>query len=173
MHRGCKKTPMKKLIWLSVIANVFFLDIFSKLLVKRYIPFYGERVIIPNFLSITNIVNRGTVFGFFSTYERGFLYFVFLVLSIFAIFLILYVFLKTSSHEVIANLSFSFIIGGALGNIFDRIVNGGVTDFIDIYYGSFRWPTFNLADSFISIGAILIIGEMILHRKRRVCSLSL
>lgn len=163
---------MKKLIWLSMIANVFLLDIFSKLLVKRYIPFYGERVIIPNFLSITNIVNRGTVFGFFSTHERGFLYFVFLLLSIFAFFLILYVFLKTSSNEIIANLSFSFIIGGALGNIFDRIVNGGVTDFIDIYYGSFRWPTFNLADSFISIGALLIIGEMIFHKRGRVCSLS-
>jgi signal peptidase II len=163
---------MKRLVWISVIANVFFLDIFSKLLVKRYVPFYGEKEIIPNFFSITNIVNRGTVFGFFSTHERGFLYFIFLALSIFAFILILYVFFKTSPNEIIANLSFSFIIGGALGNIFDRIVNGGVTDFIDIYYGSFRWPTFNLADFFITIGAILIIGEMILHRKRRVCSLS-
>ncbi len=162
---------MKRLIWISIIANVFFLDIFTKLLVKRFVPFYGEKVIIHNFFSITNIVNRGTVFGFFSTYGSRSLYYVFLILSISAFLLILYVFFRTPSNEIIANLSFSFIIGGALGNIFDRIVNGGVTDFIDIYYGSFRWPTFNLADSFITIGAILIIGEMILLRKRRVCSL--
>lgn len=163
---------MKRLIWISVIANVFFLDIFTKILVRRFIPFYGEEVIIPNFLSITNIVNRGTVFGFFSTYGRTSLHFVFLTLSLLAFFLILYVFFRTPANEFIANLSFSFIIGGAVGNIFDRIVNGGVTDFIDVYYKSFRFPTFNLADSFITIGAILIIGEMIFLRKRRVCSLS-
>ncbi len=163
---------MKRLIWISIIANVFFLDIFTKLLVKRFVPFYGEKVVIPHFFSITNIVNRGTVFGFFSTHGNPYLYHLFLILSIFAFLLILYIFFRTPSNEIIANLSFSFIIGGALGNIFDRIVNGGVTDFIDIYYGSFRWPTFNLADSFITIGAILIIGEMILFRKRRVCSLS-
>lgn len=163
---------MKRLLWVSIIANVFFLDIFTKLLVKRFVPFYGELVVIPGFLSITNIVNRGTVFGFFSTYGRSPLYFLFLILSILAFILILYVFFKTPSSEIISNFSFSLIIGGALGNIFDRIVNGGVTDFIDIYFKSFRWPTFNLADTFITMGAILIIGEMILLRKRRVCSLS-
>ncbi|MGQ9619293.1 MAG: signal peptidase II, partial [Candidatus Aminicenantia bacterium] len=59
---------MRRLLWITIIADVFFLDIFTKLLVKRFIPFHGEIVIIPNFFSITHILNRGTVFGFFSAF---------------------------------------------------------------------------------------------------------
>ncbi len=163
---------MKRLLWVSIICDVFFIDIFTKLLIKRFVPFYGEVVLIPGFLSITHLVNKGTVFGFFTNFGDGPFRFLFLLLSILALLFIVYVFFKTSPSEIIANLSLSFIIGGALGNIFDRVANKGVTDFIDIYYGNFHWPTFNFADTFITIGAILIIAEMIFTRKRRVCSLS-
>ncbi|MGQ9619276.1 MAG: signal peptidase II, partial [Candidatus Aminicenantia bacterium] len=109
----------------------------------------------------------------FSAFGRGPLHYIFLILSIFALLFILYLFFKTPSNDIIANLSFSFIIGGAFGNIFDRAINKGVIDFIDIYYKSFHWPTFNIADSFITIGALLIILEMIISGRRRVCSLFL
>ena len=154
----------KRLIDFFYIFLIFALDRISKILVLSLSEKYSEiELYQSSFINIFLIWNKGIAFGLLS-FEKNDLYNLITVL-IFVIILILFVLVFKS--ERFKKISYIFITGGALGNLFDRIVYNSVPDFIDIHYKEFHWFIFNIADIFITIGVIcLIFDEIILERKR-------
>ena len=154
----------KRLIDFFYIFLIFALDRISKILVLSLSEKYSEiELYQSSFVNIFLIWNKGIAFGLLS-FEKNDLYNLITVL-IFVLILILFVLVFKS--ERFKKISYIFITGGALGNLFDRIVYNSVPDFIDIHYKEFHWFIFNIADIFITIGVIcLIFDEIILERKR-------
>jgi signal peptidase II len=122
-------------------------------------------VVIPGFFDLIHIHNRGAIFGFFSQSEKPSVYIVLTVASLLALVLVVYYFFKTPSSEKAMKISLSLILGGALGNLIDRVIRGYVIDFADFYVGRLHWPAFNVADSCITIGALLLIFVLLKVRK--------
>lgn len=146
-----------KWLWLSLLALV--LDQSSKLIVDSSMQLYQSIPILP-FFKITYLHNTGAAFSFLSEaggWQRWFFAGLALVISI-----IITVWLsRLQKHETLLAIALSLILGGAVGNLIDRLVYGYVIDFLDVYYGTWHWPAFNIADSAICIGAALIIwGEL-------------
>ena len=131
---------------------ILTIDICSKLAVSK--SFYiGESIsIINNFFNITYVKNTGAAWSMFS--DRTYL--IIIMSSIIILGLILYVY-KNRSKDKLEKISYSLIIGGALGNLIDRIIYGYVIDFIDFKIFGYDYPIFNFADTFIVIGVILLI----------------
>jgi signal peptidase II len=120
--------------------------------------------VIPVF-ALTKVYNAGAAFSFLgdaSGWQRWF----FITLSIIVSGVLLVWLRRLGPHEGRTALALALILGGAIGNLIDRLVYGYVIDFLDVYYGDWHWPTFNLADSAITAGAcLLILDALIGHRK--------
>lgn len=141
----------------ALAGAIILADQIVKALVVKTIPFYGTVKVIPGFLDLTHIHNKGAIFGFLNRSEHAAMPFILIGMNIAALVLVVYYFSKTTEKECLARIALSMIVGGALGNIVDRLVRGFVIDFIDMYAGRFHWPTYNIADAGISIGAVLLI----------------
>jgi len=138
------------IIWVAV-------DQVTKFFVARIIPLYGSRKIIPGFFNLAHIHNRGAIFGFFSQPGGGFVRLVLTGASFLALGLVIYYFIKTPASEKFMKFALTLILAGALGNLIDRLLQGYVIDFLDFHVGSHHWPFFNLADSSITVGAMLLV----------------
>ena len=125
---------------------------------------YEQINIIKGFFKIIYIRNSGVIWGIFNDSGSNLIPVIITVLSILALLTVIYIFVKTSLTCRLELVSLSFIIGGAVGNIFDRFVLGYVVDFIDLYIKSYHWPTFNVADSFISIGIVLLLISVLRNK---------
>lgn len=137
---------------------IVLLDQATKFIVSRFIGFHEAIDILP-FLRIVHVTNRGAAFGSFQFLGNTF----FIVLSCVAIVVVLLMILL--SRESIVALS--FILGGAVGNLIDRLRFGYVIDFLDVYAGKYHWPAFNVADSFISIGIVLMLFFYFLFPRKK------
>ena len=131
--------------------NIFFLDRYTKLLILD--NFSENSYYLNDYINLDLIWNIGIGFGFLST--DSYLAYNLITLLIGLVILSLFYFLVLS--EIIDNLIYSVIIGGALGNFYDRLVYNAVPDFIDLHYKNFHWFTFNVADIFITIGILIFI----------------
>jgi signal peptidase II len=107
--------------------------------------------VFPSFFNLVLVMNSGTSFGLLSPHTPLEFYLI-IILTILCITFLLYFLFKLKS--IIEKVLCTFIIGGAVGNLIDRFCHGAVVDFIDLHYQNWHWPAFNIADSFISIGAI-------------------
>ena len=152
---------MLKLYLISL--SIFLLDILTKNYIQNKIM-YGEQVEITSFLSFVHFQNPGAAFSFLSD-ESGWQRWLFSGISICASVLIIYL-LKKHFLEKLFCVSLSLILGGALGNLWDRISLGYVVDFLDFHYGGYHWPAFNVADSAICVGALLLILESFKHKEK-------
>ena len=141
----------ENLISISIIFIIFFIDFFSKNYVLN--NFSENTFYVNSFINFDLTWNTGIGFGLFSS-ESNLIYNSISVLIILVIFFLLYLAIKSDNFDKII---FSIIIGGALGNFYNRIFYKAVPDFIDLHYNNFHWFTFNIADIFISIGIILFI----------------
>ena len=139
------------LYFLCVILIIFFLDRYTKLLILN--NFNENSYYLNDFLNLDLIWNIGIGFGLLSTKSSLFYNLVTILIGI--VILLLCYFLIISNK--IDKLIFSLIIGGALGNFFDRILYKAVPDFVDLHYNNFHWFTFNVADIFITIGILVFI----------------
>ncbi|MDC2987014.1 signal peptidase II [Candidatus Pelagibacter bacterium] len=146
-----KIATKNNLYCLIVILIIFFLDRYTKLLILD--NFSENTYYLNDFINLDLIWNIGIGFGFLST--DSFLIYNLITLLIGLVILILFYFLVLS--EKIDKLIYSVIIGGALGNFYDRLVYNAVPDFIDLHYDNFHWFTFNVADIFITIGILIFI----------------
>lgn len=151
--KDLKNLFLKKqnVFFLILIIILFSIDRISK--IKVISEFNEHSYFINNFLNIDLIWNIGVGFGLFST-DNSLIYnflsfFIFIVITS-----LFYIFIKSSNLD---KLIYAIIIGGALGNFYDRLVFKGVPDFIDLHYNNFHWFTFNAADIFITIGVIIFI----------------
>ncbi len=136
---------------LIVILIIFFLDRYTKLFILD--NFTDNTYYLNDYINLDLIWNIGIGFGFFSTDSNILYNFISLVIALVIIFL-LYIFVIS---ETLDKMIFTLILGGALGNFYDRLVYKAVPDFIDLHYNNFHWFTFNVADIFITMGILIFI----------------
>ena len=141
------------MLFFTVALVVFVLDRLTKNIVTATVPYGTEVSVIDHVVGITNIRNAGAAFGFAPVGPWFFL------VAAVAVSIVLVVYVMRSPGDLSGDTVFGLIVGGALGNAFDRILNGGgVTDFVNFHF----WPVFNLADSAVSVGvALLIVGYVL------------
>ena len=137
-----------------IILTIFLIDRFSKLFViKLDSQNDSSEIFLSKFLNIQLIWNEGVAFGLLS-FEDGKLYNIITVFILLVILVIFFIIIKSSG---VKKYSLLMIVGGALGNFYDRVLNKAVPDFIDFHIGNFHWFIFNIADIFITIGVIFMI----------------
>lgn len=148
-----------------ITALILFLDQWTKALILSSMDIGESISIIAGFFNLTYIRNPGAAFGFLASASPLFRYVFFLAVTIAAILLILYYLKSTEIENRWMIVALSLILSGALGNLIDRLRFGEVVDFFDVYIKSYHWPAFNIADSAISMGAAVLIWQMITKRK--------
>ncbi len=151
-------------LWLAVLA--FVLDQASKLAVVKLLPFGYPGVEITPFFNLVHVYNKGAAFSFLAD-QGGWQRWFFAVLAFAICGLLIHWLRKQSVAQRWSGIAYSLIIGGALGNVFDRLVLGHVVDFLDFYWQHAHWPAFNLADSFIFIGAAMIVLDGFRSEKKK------
>ena len=133
-------------------------DRVTKVLVPHFMDLYESIPVIPSFIHLTYVRNTGGAFGILSGWDSPLRRIFFIVASLGALTLLLYLYRQTvRSGSRALRLSLTAIGAGAMGNLYDRIFSGGVVDFIDIFVGPYHWPSFNVADSAISVGAVTLL----------------
>ena len=144
---------MLKYLWLSLA--IIIADQISKTLMVNWLDLY-ERVAVLPFFNLTLAHNTGAAFSFLAGaggWQRWFFVLLAVVIST-----VLVIWMKRLAATArVEAISLALIIGGAIGNVIDRLIYGYVIDFLDVYVGTYHWPAFNIADSAICIGAVLLI----------------
>jgi len=147
---------------LAIIAGVVAVDQMTKEIVRRALPLHGEPAhIIPGFLDITHVQNTGAAFGLLNAADFPYKTVVMIAIAGIALVAIAAYATQLGFHERLARVGLSLILGGAFGNLIDRAIAGYVVDFVDVYWGSTHFWAFNIADAAITIGAILVLLDMI------------
>ena len=155
-----------KYVWVSsIIGVVLVLDQFTKYLVEKSIRMYDVIPVLPGFFNLTHVRNKGAAFSLFSTMPNGFRSAFFITVTLVAVAALAVLISKSGERLLVT--AFSLIAGGAVGNVIDRIRFGEVVDFIQWYYRSFYWPSFNVADSAISIGVGLLAIDMLFSKQKQ------
>jgi signal peptidase II len=143
--------------WLNLSALVIVLDQLTKWLMSSWLDLYETVAIIPYF-NLTLAHNYGAAFSFLASaggWQRWFFTILAIVVSV-----ALTIWMKRlKAHARLEAISLALILGGAIGNVIDRVVHGYVIDFLDVYVGSYHWPAFNIADSAICVGAVLLVFD--------------
>ena len=139
-------------LWLSAVA--FILDLLTKYIVTQHFELYESVNILPIF-NLTYARNTGAAFSFLANHDGWQKYF-FIVLAMVISAVLVYFLKKNSTSQKLQNSAYALIIGGALANMVDRAYNGFVVDFLDFYWQNWHYPTFNVADIAICIGAGLL-----------------
>lgn len=147
-----------------ISLTVLVLDQWTKWLVEVHLSDHASIEIIPGLLNFTHVRNTGVAFGLFATGGNLLGTAILTLLGIAALIFVGYYFRIVPRHDRPLLIALALVMGGAVGNLLDRILRGAVTDFIDFYYGSYHWHTFNIADTAISIGIGLMILGTFLHR---------
>ncbi|MCF7981818.1 MAG: signal peptidase II [Pseudomonadales bacterium] len=164
MNPKAKRHP-SQLIWLGLTLLVVLLDQVSKYLADEHLSYAQAVALLPIF-DLTLVYNRGAAFSFLADaggWQRWF----FAILAA-GVSLVLVVWLqRLKSSETLLAIALAMILGGALGNLYDRVALGYVIDFISVHYKEYYFPAFNFADSAISIGAVLLIIDSLFHRKTK------
>jgi len=145
------------------MSAVLVLDQLTKYIVETRIRLYDVITIIPGFFNLTHVRNKGAAFGVLAGLPEFWRSIFFIAVTIVAVAVIITLIWK--AHERLLVIAFSLIAGGAIGNVIDRIRYGEVVDFIQWYVKSYYWPSFNVADSAISIGVGLLVIEMLFSKK--------
>ena len=160
---------MKKnlLIFILGAAVVIVLDQLTKSAITARFALHEVYPVIPGFFNLVHVLNPGAAFGFLANASETFRYVFFTGVTVLAAGLIVFYLVKSHPRNLILAGSLTLIFGGAVGNLIDRLRVGAVVDFLDVFVGSLHWPAFNVADSAITVGAILMIWEMILNRKEK------
>jgi len=156
------------LFWLLLIsALVIIADRGTKTWVSLHIPLGGAIPIIPRFLRITHWTNEGAAFSLFAdTASPHLVRWALVAFTLVAALVIFIVLLRLGNQFTFTTIALALILGGALGNVHDRIVYGSVIDFIEVHIFSYHWPDFNVADSSVVTGACLLLLDSLLpHRK--------
>jgi signal peptidase II len=143
----------------SSVGIVLVLDQITKYFIQTHVRLNDSIAVVPGFFNITHVRNRGAAFGILSTLPEFWRSAFFITVTLVAVAAISALIIKT--HERLLVYAFSLIAGGAIGNVVDRIRYGEVVDFIQWYVKSYYWPSFNVADSAISIGVVLLAFEML------------
>jgi signal peptidase II len=161
-----------KYLWVGIIVSaVLLLDQYTKYLVETRIRLHEVIPVISGFFNLTHVRNPGAAFSLLADAPATFRTIFFLSATVIAVVVIIVLLRKT--HEWLLVSGFALIMGGAMGNLIDRVRYGEVVDFIQWYYRSYYWPSFNIADSAITIAVVLLGADMLFakkpqHRKKSI-----
>jgi len=150
---------------LAIIAGVVILDRITKLYIRENFSSWDTKVVIDGFFNVVHAENPGAAFGFLSDSHselRG----VFLVGVSLAVMAIIgtMLFRESVKKSQLLEVALALVFGGAAGNMWDRLIRGSVTDFLQLFFGSYEFPSFNAADSAITVGACLLVIDLWIHR---------
>jgi len=149
----------------SLASAVALLDQATKYLIQKNITLFTGHEVVPGFFSLVHTLNKGAAFGFLNDPGSNWQTYFFLAASAMAVVIIVNLLSKARPGDTIFVTALGLILGGALGNMVDRIRAGEVIDFLDFYVGSYHWPAFNVADIAITLGSLALIFSLY-ERKR-------
>ena len=149
---------------LLIAVAVLGLDRLTKWIVATRISLQDGITVIPNFFRIVHVENPGAAFGLFSDSSFPWKLTVLILFSLLALFVVGVLLWKNSHNVTATGTALALILGGALGNLWDRALAGHVTDFLEFHVGSYYWPSFNVADSAIVVGAALLMIDIVITR---------
>ena len=147
--------------WLWLTLAVLAADRATKYAIERLTDEGFRRPLVPNFADLVHSVNAGIAFGLLSESVSKWISLLLVLSSAAVISLLAWLLFAGHAGPLESQAGIALIAGGAAGNLLDRLLHGGVTDFLELRAGNFRWPAFNLADSAITIGAALIVFELL------------
>lgn len=145
----------------AIAITIIALDQLSKFTVQHTLHLGQIIPVIPSLFNLTYVLNPGAAFGFLADAAAAIRNPFFITISVLAVIFILYYRWRHPMMGLLPSLGLACILGGAIGNLIDRLRVGMVVDFLDVYYGSYHWPAFNLADSAITIGVTLMVFEIL------------
>ena len=152
--------PARRLeLWLPIV--IVALDQLSKAIVRATLPLHANREIVPGFLDFTHVRNTGAAFGILNAVDFPLKTVVIAVIATTALIGVGLYAASLAHHQLVARIGLALIIGGAAGNLLDRIIAGSVVDFVDVYWQSHHFWAFNVADSAISVGVTMLILDML------------
>ena len=144
----------------AIIAAVVALDQATKLLVRAEIPVHGSVPVVPDLLNIVHVRNTGAAFGFLNAVDFPYKAAVVALVATAALAGIAIYAARMSSHERLARVGLALILGGAIGNLIDRLALGSVVDFVDVVIAGWHFWAFNVADSAITVGVVAMLADM-------------
>ena len=161
------KTSSARAIHFLVALLVVLLDRWTKRLVAARIPMFTHIQIIPGFFRLTHTENTGAAFSLFADSPSHWKTALLIGFSLIAMVIVSVLLWRQRSALSITGIALSLILGGAVGNLWDRMASGRVVDFLLLYVKQYQWPVFNLADSAIVVGAGLLVAEILLSRPKK------
>jgi signal peptidase II len=147
--------------YIFIALAVLLLDRLSKRLVARELSLHDSITVIKHFFYITHVENSGAAFGLFADSPSGWKIALLVIFSMVALVIVSALLWRSGQTMTATAVGLSLILGGALGNLWDRLLSGRVVDFLLVYIGSYQWPAFNVADSAIVVGASLLVFEIL------------
>jgi signal peptidase II len=156
-----KPAGSDRTVYVVISALVVVLDQFTKMLVDRYMSLHESWLVVDGVLRLTYVQNRGAAFGILSDADLPYQSLLFAVVSLAALGAIAAYAWRLPARSRLPQTALALIMGGALGNLIDRARLGYVIDFVDAYWGQHHWPAFNVADSAISIGVVLLVIDIL------------
>ena len=154
----------------ALAAVIIVLDRWTKLWIEAEVSLYDSHTVIPGFFDIVHTENRGMAFGLFSDGESAIRRLLLVGVALVVLLVVVAMLWKLPSEagrtSRLTGSALALVLGGAIGNLYDRAIRGSVTDFLDVYLGDWHWPAFNVADSAITIGAILLAMSLLLDKNR-------
>jgi signal peptidase II len=161
-------TISKKTVFFLIPLLVIIIDRVTKLAATHFLKdMIHPKEIIPGFLNFIYSTNRGALFGIFNNLNESLRFFLLTILPLLVILVIVWMLIKSDAKDTFLNFGLSLILGGAIGNLIDRIMYGEVIDFIDFYITKFHWHTFNLADASITTGIVIILYQLIFMKPEK------
>jgi signal peptidase II len=163
----------RRICWLALTLAVVFLDRATKAWIESRPPSYFPHVVIPNIFDIIYSRNPGIAFSFLADSSSAFTRVFLIVSSILIIGVIAWLLVASRSSSALNAAGLALLLGGAAGNITDRIIHGAVTDFLEVWVRFLPWhifnpwPTFNVADAAVTVGAVLIVFDVLFGQQHR------
>ncbi len=151
--------PRRLEIWLPIL--IVILDQLTKALVRARLPLHSSVTVVPGLVDFTHVRNTGAAFGILNTADFPFKTGVIAVIATAALIGVGMYAAKLSLHQRVARVGLALILGGAAGNLIDRVVAGSVVDFVDVYWRTYHFWAFNVADSAITVGVGIMMLDML------------
>jgi signal peptidase II len=157
----------RRLHWVWLSLAIVFLDRLTKALIETQTTEFWRHEVIHNFFYLVHSRNPGIAFSLLAGSASPVLRILLIIGAVAIIAVIAWLLVAGRNLSTLNAAGLALLLGGATGNVTDRILHGGVTDFVEVFLGSYRWPAFNVADSAITIGAILLIFDVLCTRHPR------
>jgi len=160
------RESMARAVMYGMAGAVFAVDRLTKWIIETHVSAEDSHVVIPGFFEIVHSQNQGAAFGLFAESTSAWRTVLLIGFSVVALVALTVMLWRTSRLDRKTAIALALILGGAMGNVFDRVLWGKVTDFLLFYIGSYQWPTFNAADSAIVIGSGLLLLDFFKFKRQ-------